>query len=225
MAFKNILFDLDNTLVNSDLAYESALEAIGLSSDDKDFKKARRQVKERLPKGHVVARNRLFYFKRLLEERGEFSSLEVLRLVAIYERALSDEIQIQVKRLKRSALFAKLKKKKINLAILTNENLRTQLIKLNAIDPQSKYFSYMLTSEEIGFEKPDLRAYQEVLRVTGFKSNETLMVGDDVEADMNGGKAAGLTTVFASEFIKVPLVKPKSAKYMIHKLDDLLELV
>lgn len=225
MAIKNIIFDLDNTLVNADVAYEVALKSIGLSAGKNKFKNARREVKARLPKGHVAARNRLLYFKRILEERREFSSVELLRMMAAYERALFVELKAQTEQLKRSALFAKLKKKNLNLAILTNENLRTQLVKLNAIDPDGKYFSSLLTSEEIGFEKPDRRAYLEALRMNRFKLNETLMVGDDIEADVNGGKAVGLTTVFVYEFLKAPTQMPKNADYSVRFLDEILDLL
>lgn len=225
MAIKNIIFDLDNTLVYADLAYEKALNAIGLSTSDTEYLEARKFIKNRLPTGHVVSRNRLHYIKRILEVRGEFSATQALKLMETYEKVLFSEMRDQVKKLKRAQFFAKLKKKKFRMAILTNENLRTQLVKLKAIDPQNEFFTHMLVSEEVGYEKPDPRLYHEIFRHTKFKLEETIMVGDDIDADINGAKAVGLKTVLVCEFSKVPVNKPESADYVIKTLEDLLEIL
>jgi 2-haloacid dehalogenase len=56
------------------------------------------------------------------------------------------------------------------------------------------YFSEVFVSEEIGWDKPDERFFQECLRRIGKKPEEVLMVGDSLTADIAGAERCGLKT-------------------------------
>ena len=58
------------------------------------------------------------------------------------------------------------------------------------------YFEDTYISMDIGYDKPDVRFYQEALRRCGLQPNEVLMVGDSMTTDIQGAKAAGLDTCF-----------------------------
>lgn len=53
-------------------------------------------------------------------------------------------------------------------------------------------------SMDIGYDKPDIRFYEEALHRCGLEPHEVLMVGDSMTTDILGAQAAGLDTVFFS---------------------------
>jgi HAD superfamily hydrolase (TIGR01509 family) len=61
------------------------------------------------------------------------------------------------------------------------------------------YFHRFYSQKELGYKKPDVRFFQAVLKLSGFKPEESLMVGNLYEKDITGAKQAGMTTVFFNE--------------------------
>lgn len=59
-----------------------------------------------------------------------------------------------------------------------------------------QYFEDTYISMDIGYDKPDIRFYQEALRRCELQPQEVLMVGDSMTTDILGARAAGLETVF-----------------------------
>ncbi|MBK9290304.1 MAG: HAD family hydrolase [Bacteroidetes bacterium] len=62
-----------------------------------------------------------------------------------------------------------------------------------------KYFRHFFSRFEIGFDKPDVRFFQNVLKLSGFQPHEAVMVGNLYEKDIIGAKAAGMTTIWLNE--------------------------
>ena len=58
------------------------------------------------------------------------------------------------------------------------------------------FFEDTFISMDIGYDKPDIRFYQEALRRCGLQPQEVLMVGDSMTTDILGAQAAGLATCF-----------------------------
>lgn len=229
MKIKNVIFDLDNTLINSEEMYESALKVLGLNLNHVEYLSAREKVKLRLPKNHSSARNRFLYFKILLEEKKQFSPQKLLEMMSQYEDALFEHALKQVRNLGRHKMFQEFKSRGFKLALLTNENLRTQMVKIRALDPEGKYFDYVLVSEEVGFEKPHEIMFSELFLATGWNKDETILVGDDLVTDIEGGKAYGLKVVQTIEFEKGSQrrdYEPDQSKHpVIKKLEELNQYV
>lgn len=219
MTLRAIFFDLDNTLVDSDAAYELALRAAGTSGKDENFVNVRALVKKRIGEGHVSARNRLIYFKEMLRRSGSFSSARNLELMDKYERALEAELGRQWQALRRKELMERLRTK-YTLVLVTNENTRTQLVKLRALDPTGELFHDMVTSEECGVEKPHPKIFEVALELFKLKPHECAMVGDNYECDMEPASKLGMRCYLTEEFypcrdaVNVPLTR-------IKKLDKL----
>jgi putative hydrolase of the HAD superfamily len=214
-----IVFDLDDTLVNSRAAYAHALATTGIAAEGEAFARARRRVKDQLPPGHVAARNRLLYFKAMLEEEGGFSASAALELMTRYERALGEHLAAQWRALNRRPLIERLGREH-RLLLLTNENTRTQLVKLQALDPTGALFPIGVTSEEIGVEKPHADALAHALARLGVAAELCAMVGDDVEADIRPAVALGMTAVLTTEFTSSTVSAPSGAS-CIRALDEL----
>ena len=87
------------------------------------------------------------------------------------------------------------------------------------------YFEQSFISEEIGYNKP-AKEYFEIAfsRIPGFRREECIMVGDSLTGDIQGGKNAGLRTVWVNPHHKVAPdhLKPD---YEIEYLADLPALL
>ena len=71
-----------------------------------------------------------------------------------------------------------------------------------------RYFEDTYISMDIGYDKPDVRFYQEALRRAGLQPSEVLMIGDSMTTDVLGAQNAGI-----------------DARYFDRKKDNLLDLI
>ncbi|KAK9500801.1 hypothetical protein O3M35_001996 [Rhynocoris fuscipes] len=100
-------------------------------------------------------------------------------------------------------LLDTLKSNKIVLGTISNFDIRLhRIIKEFGID---KYFSFILTSYETNFYKPDVNIFKLAERKyeekTGNKLNgiDALHVGNSIEHDINGARNAGWSAAYISE--------------------------
>lgn len=107
-----------------------------------------------------------------------------------------------------------LKEKGYRLFLLTNGFLEVQKVKIreSGIEP---YFEQMITSEEAGYQKPDPRIFKFALNSVKASLNECLMIGDDIENDIQGAKNFGMDSV---------LFNPKSKKYNLKPTFEITDL-
>ena len=196
------VFDLDDTLIPSTRFYSATLAKLNEISDS-DFQIARKKVKDFLPAQHVAARNRLLYFKSFSENAGQFNPQEILALQKNYEDLLSAEIQSFWSGSGRDELFEKLALK-YELYVLTNENLRTQLIKLSALGERFvACICGMLTSEEAGVEKPHgdiFRNFISRFKLEHLPPKMFTMIGDNFEHDVQPALKLGWGAIQTLEF-------------------------
>ena len=87
------------------------------------------------------------------------------------------------------------------------------------------YFEQSFISEEIGYNKPAKEYFQIAFsRIPGFDPAECVMVGDSLTGDIQGGKNAGLRTVWVNPHHKVAPDRLKP-DYEIEYLADLPKLL
>jgi putative hydrolase of the HAD superfamily len=222
-----VIFDLDGTLFDAERAYSEALNEVGLlSSGDSNFRRARATVKSRLGECHVAARNRLLYFKVLLEDQRRFSARELLSLMDHYEKALVRSISRQWLSSGRFAFLLALSEK-MPLALITNENTRTQLLKLNIIDPDGRIFRHVIVSEEFGVEKPNKLLFKEALVRLGIKSQNCWMIGDNYEADIVPALEMGMNPIWTTEYIEPtePTDEKRVALNQVNCLEEIMRFI
>ena len=58
------------------------------------------------------------------------------------------------------------------------------------------YFDDTFISMDIGYDKPDIRFYQEALKRANLQPQEVLMIGDSMTTDVLGAQAAGIDALF-----------------------------
>lgn len=81
-----------------------------------------------------------------------------------------------------------------NLHIITNGFQETQSTKLSSSGLVG-YFDRIITSEQAGARKPDNRIFRYALQKAKAGVEESVMIGDDVVADIQGARNAGMDQI------------------------------
>ena len=90
-----------------------------------------------------------------------------------------------------------LSNKKYTLHLITNGFEKTQWSKLNNSN-LSKYFTHVITSETSNSVKPAKEIFEYAMNKAGAISKESIMIGDNLEADIQGAINAGMDSVFVN---------------------------
>ena len=83
----------------------------------------------------------------------------------------------------------------IRLAMLTNGDSDTQRHKINRFN-LAKHFEYIQVQEEFGVGKPNPAAFQNVMDVLELPAEEVWMVGDHLELDMAAAQRIGIWSIW-----------------------------
>src|SRR6476469_7048972 len=81
------------------------------------------------------------------------------------------------------------------VALLTNSAHAPTRVKLEALDLAER-FEVVVTTDTLGFGKPDARVYLEACRLLAAEPAQVVCIGDNVEWDVLGAEAAGLRAVW-----------------------------
>lgn len=84
---------------------------------------------------------------------------------------------------------------KYHLHIITNGFSEIQDIKLSK-SGLKPYFKIIMTSEQVGVTKPHPKIFKESLQQAGSELDHSIMIGDNLEADVLGAKNFGMDQVF-----------------------------
>jgi putative hydrolase of the HAD superfamily len=92
-----------------------------------------------------------------------------------------------------SGVLKKLKSKGIKLGVVSNWDSRLpQILKSMEL---AKYFDFILASTVVGSAKPDAFIFEEAIRLSGFEAGQACHIGDEVKADFNGARQAGIDAI------------------------------
>jgi putative hydrolase of the HAD superfamily len=86
-------------------------------------------------------------------------------------------------------------KNKYELHLITNGFEQVQFAKLNG-SGLTEYFKEIIISEKTGYKKPDKEIFLHALLVSSADISESIMIGDDLEADIKGAINAGMDVIF-----------------------------
>ena len=118
-------------------------------------------------------------------------------------------------------LYEQLAERGVAHAIFSNGWTELQRSKAAA----AGYPGLVMTSKEIGFWKPDVRAFRQACEALNFDIASTMYVGDSPEADVSGSKAAGLIACWADLEERPYPARLVAPDYTIKKLADLPALL
>ncbi|WP_347556210.1 HAD family hydrolase [Robbsia sp. KACC 23696] len=189
-----ILFDTDNTLYHYDPAHAAAMAAvrekvtsqlsISAAVFEKAFDEARRQVKARL-KHTASSHSRLLYMQRMLELMGLGSQvLLALDFEQTYWRTFLSNATLfeDVK-----TLLDDLRLMGIPTAIVTDLTAQIQFRKIVYFG-LDHYFDYIVTSEEVAYDKPHAAPFKMALEKLQPKGDCIWMIGDNPVNDIQGAR-------------------------------------
>jgi HAD superfamily hydrolase (TIGR01662 family) len=127
-------------------------------------------------------------------------------------------------------VLAELKRRGYKLGIITNtvtsreEHVR---IALRRIDCE-KYFDVVITSVDMGCNKPEKKIFLTALKRLGVKPEEAIMVGDRIKTDIAGGNRIGMKTILLKWNQRYPekIASPEEhPTHIIKSLEELPKLV
>lgn len=87
----------------------------------------------------------------------------------------------------------------IRLALVTNGSAPTQRAKIERFG-LAAYFDHIQIEGEMGFGKPEPRAYRHAMEALGAEPHETWMVGDHLEWEVRVPQTLGITAVWCDGF-------------------------
>jgi len=115
---------------------------------------------------------------------------------------------------------------KYRLAVVTNTSVSEEKDVRKALKKVGleAYFDVIVTSVDVGHEKPHEKIFRVALKKLGVKANEAIMVGNRIKTDVLGANRLGIKTIYFKwndrypEKADSPLEKPN---YTISSLKEL----
>ena len=109
---------------------------------------------------------------------------------------------------------------KYTLHIISNGFKETTLTKMD-LSGLNPFFSNVIISEEVGVNKPDKAVFQYAIDKANARLEESIMIGDSLEADIYGAQNFGMKAIFFNPLNKE---KPADVSMQIMHLEELIAL-
>jgi putative hydrolase of the HAD superfamily len=110
--------------------------------------------------------------------------------------------------------------KDYQLHLITNGFEKTQLSKLEN-SGIGGYFKEVITSEVSNSLKPHKEIFDYAFRKTGASPAESIMLGDSIEADIQGAINAGIDQVYINHLNREPPMRPTYTVYSLKELENI----
>lgn len=107
---------------------------------------------------------------------------------------------------------------KYQLHIISNGFKETTLTKMHVCG-LNPYFTNVIISEDVGINKPDRLIFEHAISKADAKIEESIMIGDSLEADIRGAQNFGMKAIF---FNPLNIEQPQDVKWQILHLEELL---
>jgi putative hydrolase of the HAD superfamily len=107
-------------------------------------------------------------------------------------------------------------KPQYSMHIITNGFEEVQIRKLRNSN-LSPFFDQVITSEKVGVKKPNPVIFEYALEITGADAHESVMIGDNFEADIIGAMEVGMQAIFCK-------FNGEIATRQVPTVDNLMEL-
>ena len=199
LKYKFLLFDLDHTLLDFDAAEDIALTQLLEEEGVEDIQTY---------KDYYVPMNKALW-KDLEQKKITKAELIKTRFAKLFAHSviekdgayLAERYQFFLSKQGQTFpgvedLLKKLISKGYELYAATNgvTYIQTGRLEQSGIAP---YFKEIFISEQLHTQKPDAEFYEKIgARIPNFDKNQTLMIGDSLSADIQGGNNAGIDTIW-----------------------------
>ncbi|HEY6357247.1 MAG TPA: HAD family hydrolase [Vicinamibacterales bacterium] len=203
-----VLFDLDDTLFDHARATRVALSALR----EVDLALGRWSIDE-LDRRHRVVLE--MWHQEVLAGRASIEQARIARFTELVGQAGGDgaghragELASRYRSVYETTWFTvpgarplveAIASQGLRVAVVTNNVRREQELKLARCGLTS-LVDTLVTSEEVGAQKPDPRIFQTALDRIGVSASDAVMVGDAWPTDVEGARRAGLRPVWLNRF-------------------------
>lgn len=194
---RGLLLDLDNCCYRYELCHQAGLRAVQtllkkssatIPNFLKKYEQAKKIVKKRIPT-QAASHSRLLYFQTLLENTDQKN---VLPLALAMETTYWNTFIKSMRATKGLKTFLQsCRARKIPVCIVSDSTTHFQLKKIVALGI-SELIDYVVTSEEVGVEKPAPAIFKLALNKIKRQPHEVLMIGDHHLRDISGAKALSI---------------------------------
>ena len=201
---KHIFFDLDHTLwdfeKNSALAFQQIFKEQQLNLDIENFLMVYKPINFeywKLYREEKISKEKLRYgrlkdtFKKLSIEISdlliETISVDYISYLPNYNYLIDGTLELLT-----------YLKDNYQMHIITNGFEEIQDLKLEKSGIK-KYFKEIITSESVGVKKPNPKVFDFALKQANATKEESLMVGDSLEADVYGAINFGIEAIYFNE--------------------------
>lgn len=221
--YNTILWDVDQTLLDFEKSQDYALRF--------SFGQLQLEINEEIVRLYASINDA--YWKRL--ELGEVTKKELLtgRFDTLFERLrITDVSSADIAPIYQKALgsvyyfiddsleLCKKLKGKVRQYAVTNGVASTQRNKLQ-LSGLLHIMDGIFISEEIGYEKPDIRFFEACFKqIPDFEAEKTLIVGDSLTSDIKGGNLANIACCWYNKAHKVN----ESGLRIDHEISNLWEV-
>ncbi len=193
MSLKAVFFDLDGTLLpmDMDVFIKSYFGAISQKLaphgyDPKELVSVIWQGTVAMIKNDGAKTNEQVFWDAFVSAYGKESLNDTVWFDKFYEENFDNLQSVCGFNPKAAETVNALKEKNLRLILATNPlfpSIATEKrIRFAGLEPED--FEFFTSYENIGFCKPNIKYYEEILSRTGLKAEECLMVGNDVGDDM-----------------------------------------
>ena len=197
---QHVFFDLDHTLwdfeKNSDLTFQKIFKMNDLSVDLHSFLEVYRPLNFK-------------FWKLYREEKVTKSELRYGRLKNTFDALnfpISDTLiyLIADQYIEHLADFNHLFDGAIEILDYLNQKYTLHIITNGFEEIQTKkminskiyhYFEKVITSESVGVKKPNPKVFKHALEIANANIDQAIMIGDSIEADINGALGVGMKAI------------------------------
>lgn len=231
MKYRHLFFDLDHTLWDfetnakqtlSELYLSNGLQSLGIADFDLFYERYsyhNERLWDRYTKGFIKQEElrwkrmwlALLDFKMADEPLSRQLAVQFLEHLPTKKNLFPYTIEI----------LEYLTAKGYRLHLVTNGFEKVQHNKLLHSNI-THFFEEVITSEVSNSLKPNKEIFAYALEKTGALIAESIMIGDNLDADIQGGINAGMDTIFVNHLKITPHIQPTYTIYHLKELEDIL---
>lgn len=226
MKYKGILLDIDNTLYDYNTTHSFAknrvldycmsefdLSKVEISAA---YEKARNKVHFELIET-AASHNRLLYFQKMLEILKINALKYSFEIYNIYWDSFLEVLKPF------DGIYDFLEKYEQKICLVTDLTAHIQYRKIKKLK-LDKYCNFLVTSEEVGREKPHPYMFMLALQKLNLNQNEVCMIGDNLNKDIIGATNLGIESIWFNHEDKL-LTSDNILIKEVKNFKDIIELL
>lgn len=220
-----VLFDLDDTLCDYSAARARRLRLAFSGGDDSGASGLRRLDLDRLVEASIAMHpHGTDHFPRLLERFGVADPELAERAASWYQANRFHGLELFPQALPVIERLRSSRRNPPRVGVITNGPAEVQREKVTLLGID-RVADFVLISGEFGIEKPDRAIFDEALRLGGVAASEAIMVGDSLDHDIAGARAAGITSVWINPVGRARRRGEPKPDHILRRLDELPRLL